>query len=87
MEKMGLYGYMAGMASAVLLQPLDNIKMVLMMPPKEVTFTHNFIKNAYISIKYLANDEGIRSFYKGLVPNVVKNSFGSAVYFFSLRLC
>lgn len=34
MEKMGLYGYMAGMASAVLLQPLDNIKMVLMMPPK-----------------------------------------------------
>ena len=34
MEKMGLYGYMAGMASAVLLQPLDNIKMMLMMPPK-----------------------------------------------------
>ena len=34
MEKMGLYGYMAGMTSAVLLQPLDNIKMMLMMPPK-----------------------------------------------------
>jgi hypothetical protein len=34
MEKMGLYGYIAGIASAVLLQPLDNIKMVLMMPPK-----------------------------------------------------
>ncbi len=34
MEKMGLYGYLAGMASAVLLQPLDNIKMVLMMPPE-----------------------------------------------------
>lgn len=34
MEKMGFYGYMAGMFSALLLQPLDNIKMVLMMPPK-----------------------------------------------------
>ena len=34
MEKIGLYGYLSGMASSVILQPLDNIKMVLMMPPK-----------------------------------------------------
>lgn len=84
---MGFYGYVAGMTSAVLLQPLDNIKMVLMMPPKDLVFTRNFLRNVQLSAKYLANDQGIRSFYRGLVPNVVKNGFGSAVYFFSLKFC
>jgi hypothetical protein len=36
MDKKGVYGYLAGMSSAALLQPLDNIKMVLMMPPKNL---------------------------------------------------
>jgi hypothetical protein len=29
----------------------------------------------------------MKSFYKGLVPNIVKNGCASAVFFFSLRLC
>jgi hypothetical protein len=51
-----MYGYIAGMTSAIILQPLDNIKMVLMMPPKDIKFTNNFIKNGYISIQYLFKD-------------------------------
>ena len=75
------------MISAIILQPLDNIKMVLMMPPKDIKFTNNFIKNAEISTKYLANDEGVKSFYRGLSPNIIRNGFGSSVYLFSLRFC
>ena len=30
----GIYGYLAGIVNAVLLQPLDNIKMALIFPPK-----------------------------------------------------
>ncbi len=75
------------MTSAVVLQPFDNIKMVLMMPPENVKFTNNFLANAVISIKYLADDKGIRSFYRGMIPNVIKTGFATAVYFFSLRLC
>ena len=83
---MGFYGYVAGMASAVLLQPFDNIKMILIMPPKDLKFTNNFVSNARLSIRYLKNDEGIKSFYRGLIPNILKNGFASGVYFFSLRL-
>lgn len=80
-----MYGYIAGMTSAIILQPLDNIKMVLMMPPKDIKFTNNFIKNGYISTQYLFKDEGFRSFYRGLSPNIIRNGFGSSVYLFSLR--
>jgi hypothetical protein len=87
MDKNGLYGYFAGMTTAAILQPFDNIKMALMLPPKDLNLTNNFIRNIYRSVIYLANDEGFRSFYRGLIPNVAKTGFSSAIYFSSLRIC
>jgi hypothetical protein len=87
MDKNGVYGYIAGITTAAILQPLDNIKMALMLPPRDLPLTNNFIRNIYLSVKYLAKDSGFRSFYRGLVPNVVKTGFSSAIYFSSLRIC
>jgi hypothetical protein len=87
MDKNGLYGYIAGMTTAAVLQPLDNIKMALMIPPKDLTLTNNFVRNLYRSIIYLAKDGGFQSFYRGLIPNVAKTGFSSAIYFSSLRIC
>jgi hypothetical protein len=33
-SKSGLYGYLAGVTAVSILQPLENVKMVLMIPPK-----------------------------------------------------
>lgn len=85
MDKNGIYGYISGMTSAIILQPLDNIKMILMMPPKDIKFTNNFVKNGYISIQYLLKDDGLKAFYRGLIPNLLRNGFSSSVYLFSLR--
>jgi len=87
MDKNGLYGYIAGITTAATLQPLENIKMALMLPPKDLKLSNNFLRNIYRSIIYLSKDEGARSFYRGLIPNVVKTGFSSAIYFSSLRIC
>lgn len=85
--KKGLYGYASGFVAAALLQPLENIKMVIILPPDDVKLTNNFLKNIKIATSYLTNDQGLKSFYKGLLPNVVKTGFSSSIYFSSLRFC
>ena len=56
MEIVGLYGYLSGLASSLILQPFDNIKMVLILPPNHLAFTNNPIRNACLSVRYLANE-------------------------------
>jgi hypothetical protein len=58
-----------------------------MLPPKELQLTNNFIQNIFLAAKYLKNDNGLKSFYKGLAPNVIKTGFSSAIYFSTLRFC
>jgi hypothetical protein len=35
-KKTGYYGYVTGMVTAAALQPLDNIKMALILPPSKL---------------------------------------------------
>lgn len=79
-----MYGYMSGCITAIALQPIENVKMVILVPPKEVQLTKNFAKNIMISINYLRND-GAKAFYRGLVPNVIRTGFSSSIYFSFLR--
>lgn len=83
--KNGYYGYLAGTTTAAILQPLDNIKMALIVPPNKLTLSSNFIKNIYLAYSYIRTEEGWRSFYKGLVVNTLKTGLSSAVYFYLLR--
>lgn len=77
---------MSGCITAVALQPIENIKMIILVPPKEIQLSKNFAKNIMISISYLRND-GVKAFYRGLVPNLIRTSFSSSIYFSFLRLC
>lgn len=81
-----MFGYLSGCITAATLQPMENVKMVMMVPPKEVKLTKNFLRNIVISINYLSND-GKRAFYRGLVPNVLRTGFSSSIYFSFLRFC
>jgi len=85
--KHGLYGSLAGFTAAAALQPLENIKMVLMLPPKDLQLGKNFLKNIPKATYYLYRDAGIKAFYRGIVPNVVRTAFSSSIYFSTLRLC
>ena len=81
-----MYGYMSGCITAMALQPIENVKMVILVPPKEIQLTNNFAKNIMISINYLRND-GPKAFYRGLAANVIRTGFSSSIYFSFLRLC
>lgn len=80
------YGYISGMVTAAALQPLDNIKMTLILPPRKLTLSSNFALNIYNVARYLRVEEGFRSFYRGLVVNVWKTGLGSGLYFYVLRM-
>lgn len=80
------YGYISGILTAATLQPLDNIKMNLMLPPTKLTLSSNFVANIYNVARYLHIEEGLTSFYRGLVVNVWKTGLGSGFYFYTLRM-
>lgn len=83
----GIYGYLSGFTAAAVLQPLENIKMVLLVPPKDIAFTSNFIKNIPIATNYLYSDGGAKAFYRGITPNVIRTGFSSSFFFSTLRFC
>lgn len=85
--KNGLYGYLSGLATAFALQPLENIKMVLMLPPKNANLGSNFLKNISTATRYLYHDAGIKAFYRGTVPSMLKTALSNSIYFSVLRQC
>ncbi len=52
-RKNGYYGYVAGTTTAAVLQPLDNIKMALIVPPNKLSLSTNFLKNVYLASRYI----------------------------------
>lgn len=52
-RKNGYYGYVAGTTTAAVLQPLDNIKMALIVPPNKLSLSTNFLKNIYLASRYI----------------------------------
>lgn len=81
------YGFISGSIAAATLQPLENVKMVLMIPPRDIAFTSNFLKNIPIAFRYLYKDDKLRAFYRGITPNVLRTGFSSSIYFSMLRHC
>jgi hypothetical protein len=78
----------SGVITTVTLQPFENIKMALMLPPRELKPIHelnNVIENTRTSCRYIYNADGLRGFYKGLVAATYKAAFGCYIYFSGLR--
>jgi hypothetical protein len=80
-----LYGYLSGMSAAVALQPLDNIKVALMVPPKDLQTTSNPLRNLYVVCRFLEKEGGISAFYKGTTVSIIKTGISSGIFFWGLR--
>ena len=75
----------SGVLTTVMLQPFENVKMALMIPPKNLRLKSNFLINMQIAAQYIANHEGLRGFYKGVVAGTSKAAIGCYTYFAILR--
>jgi hypothetical protein len=84
----GFYGMVSGVITTVMLQPFENIKMALMLPPRELKAQHarsNVIENSRTSCRYIYNADGLTGFYKGLIAATLKAALGCYIYFTGLR--
>lgn len=78
----------SGVATTILLQPFENIKMALMIPPYRLKQLHqqgSILSNIITSCKYINEKDGIQGYYKGLVAASYKAAFGCYLYFAGLR--
>ena len=81
----GLYGMISGVLSTAVLQPFENIKMALMIPPRNIQLSNNFILNLHIAYRYILKEDGYRGFYKGMIAATAKAGLGCYIYFSILR--
>ena len=78
----------SGSITTALLQPFENVKMALMIPPwklRESHATNNVLHNIKTSCSYIYSHDGIAGFYKGLVAATLKAALGCYIYFAGLR--
>ena len=81
----GFFGLVAGITTTAVLQPFQNIKMALMITPKDLKTTSNFWTNAVRATQYIHRVDGWKGFYKGLVAGTQKAALGCYIYFSILR--
>ena len=63
----GIIGLLSGIISTSVLQPFQNVKMAIMLPPKDLILGDNFIINLFKATKYINMIDGISGFYKGFI--------------------
>lgn len=54
----GIYGLISGVITTAILQPFENIKMALMLPPRDLELKYNFIKNMRLASSYIYRNDG-----------------------------
>lgn len=81
----GLYGMVSGVLTTGLLQPFENIKMALMIPPKNLSLTNNVFLNLVVAYRYIMRQDGYKGFYKGMYAATAKAGIGCYIYFSILR--
>lgn len=84
-NEMGFYGLLSGIATTSVLQPFENVKMALMIPPKDLKLGHNFISNFFNSARYIYRLDGLSGFYKGFWAANIKSGLGCYIFFTILR--
>lgn len=49
----GLMGAVAGVIAAAILQPLENIKVAMMLPPRDLKLNHKIVHNLAVTKRYI----------------------------------
>jgi solute carrier family 25, member 38 len=82
-----LLGAFSGLVIGVALQPLEIIKMnIIINPLKNNQLDRaNIIRQFYLSCKSIHQSEGLAGFWRGLAPALIKLMFSSAIYFTLLK--
>jgi hypothetical protein len=81
----GLFGLFSGIITTSILQPFENVKMALMIPPNDLKQGTNVIRNLYNASQYIYKTDGIKGFYKGFFASNMKAGLGCYIYFAILR--
>lgn len=81
----GVLGMISGVLTTALLQPFQNVKVALMLPPKDLSVKGNFLANSYNAINYINRVDGLKGFYKGMAAATLKAASGCYIYFGILR--
>lgn len=76
---------LSGILSTALLQPFENVKMALMIPPKNLALKGNFLTNISISSTYIYQLDGYKGFYKGMTAATGKAALGCYTFFSTLK--
>jgi len=54
----GIYGMISGVITTAILQPFENVKMAIMIPPKDLSLKGNFLNNINEASKYIYKVDG-----------------------------
>lgn len=81
--KTAFSGAMSGVISGILLQPLEVLKINLILMPKQFNHTQkqNFLRAFVEASKIIYREEGPLGFYRGNVPSVLSSGISAGLYF------
>ena len=81
--KTAFSGALSGLVSGLLLQPLEVLKINLILMPKQFDYTQkqNFLRAFVEASRIIYREEGVRGFYRGNVPSVLSSGISAGLYF------
>jgi len=73
-------GFLSGVLTAFITQPLQVSRTSMV-----VTYIHDRPSGFIEILKKIFREEGIKGFYRGFIPNLIKSPIGSAIYYSTLE--
>lgn len=86
-NKSAFNGAVAGMTAGILLQPLEVLKINLILMPKQFNSLQNvnFFRSFFQAIKVINKEEGLKGFYRGSIPSVMSSCISAGIFFGALN--
>ena len=76
-------GFCSGVIVSGIFQPLEVFKMAIILSPK---IKGSAYEKFVTYIKIVLDQHGIKGFWNGLTPAIIRNSIGNILYFLPLRI-
>jgi peptidoglycan biosynthesis protein MviN/MurJ (putative lipid II flippase) len=76
-------GFTSGTIVSVLFQPLEVFKMSIILSPK---INGNIWQKIKGYSKIVTDEHGVKGFWNGLTPAILRSSIGNTLYFIPLRI-